>query len=711
MLISAVAGTAGVGKTALAVRWAHRIKDRFPDGQLYVDLRGYGPDQPAAPDDTLAAFLRALGVEGTVIPQELTERAALFRTLVDQKRLLIVLDNAHSPEHVRPLLPGTPTCFVVVTSRDSLAGLAAREGAQRINLDRLTTDEAHRLLTELLGNHSDADSAAMSQLIELCAHLPLALRITAERIRERPRRQLADLVTELADEQARLDLLDTGDPHSSVRAVFSSSYRHLEPDTARLFRLLGLHPGHDIDAHALTALAGSDDLRATQRRLGTLVRANLVDETADHHFQLHDLLWAYAAELSETTDTAADRRAALARLFDYYLHTASVAASFIAPHERDLPAQAVSRVAVPAFASYEAAVRWLDTERANLIRAAETAAAWNLPTYPTDFFLVLSWYLDLGWYLDDSRRLHTTALAVARERGDSVAEGLAIRGRGMVSFRLDRFADAARDFEDSLALHEAAGERTLQALTLNCLGALCGLVGPAEDAIRHLQRSADIYAELGHRWLSQRPLVNLGLLYRRRGQYEQAFTCLREAFAIAEEGNHPPFLAHAAYGLAGLYRDTQRYDEALDCARRALTFARKARFQFLECLALNRLGTVYLRLGDLDTALQHHHEALKIARATSNTRLEAMALNGSAEAHAAAGAPAEAIRCHTDALVAAASQGANYEQARAHAGLGDAHDQLGERDKAIEHWQQALTSYRDLQAPKAAEMQAKLARY
>lgn len=445
-------------------------------------------------------------MDGTAIPRELTERAARFRTLVDRKRLLVLLDNAHSAEQVRPLLPGTSTCFVVVTSRESLAGLAAREGAQRIDLDRMSSGEAHRLLEERLGDRCHTDPGATTQLIERCAHLPLALRIAAERIRERPRRQIADLVAELADERARLDLLDSGgDPHASVRAVFSSSYHHLEPETARLFRLLGLHPGHDIEGHALTALTGSDDLRATRRWLDALARANLVDETTDHRYQLHDLLWTYAAELIET-DTATERQAALARLFDYYLLTASRAASFIAPHELELPAQSASQItAVPTLSTYEAALQWLDVERTNLVRAVESAAGCDLPSYTTDLARAIFAYLDLGWYLDDAEQLHSTVLAAARDRGDPVAEGIALRGLGMVRFRLDRFAEAARYFEDSLALHEGAGEPVLQALTLNALGVLCGFTGRADDAVRHLRRSADLYREFGHRLPAQRP--------------------------------------------------------------------------------------------------------------------------------------------------------------------------------------------------------------
>ena len=706
--IAAVVGTAGVGKTAVTVRWAHRVKDRFPDGQLHVDLRGYGPDHPMSPEDALAAFLRALGVDGASIPQDPTERAARFRTVVDRKKMLILLDNARSAVQVRPLLPGSSGCVVVVTSRDSLGGLVAREGARRVCLDRMPVGEAHRLLTELLGDTGDPEATA--RLIEHCARLPLALRIAAERIREHPH-HLAALVAELADEQARLDLLDSGnDPDTSVRAVFFSSYRNLDPETARLFRLFGVHPGHDIDAHSLTALAGGSDPRTTRRHLDTLARAHLVDETADRRYVLHDLLATYAAELTETTDTPAMRTAALTRLLDYYLHTAAQAVRLVNPSEVEPPDAAGSRVtATPDLSTYDTAIRWLNTERANLVRAAEAATP-DLPAYTTKLSRVLSGYLDIDICLDDVRRLQTTALDIARERGDLVTEGIALRSFGLMHMFAHQFDEAARHFEESLALHEKAGTRVYQATTLSHLGVLCGFAGRVQDAMRHLRRSADLFAELGHRLMAQWPLTNLGQLHLRQAQPESALHYLRQAFTITNEHDYPPGQFLTSYALAGAYRDTGRYSDALDHAHQALNIARSSRFSMHEVTTLYRLGTIHLRLGNHRTARQHHSEALARASNFADTQLAAMALNGLAETSAAEGAPADVTRRHhLDALAAATDLGAQYEQARAHAGLGDLHQRQGEDGRAIAHWQQALTTYRDLRAPKTAELQEKIA--
>jgi DNA-binding SARP family transcriptional activator len=324
VMISAISGTAGVGKTALAVHWAHQVAGRFSDGQLYVNLRGYDPDPPMTAADALARFLRSLGVPGPGIPQDLEDRAAQYRSLVAGRRMLIVLDNVGSTEQVRPLLPGTSSCLTVVTSRDSLAGLVAREGAVRLDLDLLPGSEAVSLLQDLIGERATADPAATRELAAQCSRLPLALRVAAEFAAARPATPLASLITELTGQQQRLDLLDAaGDRRTAVRAVFSWSVRSLDPATARTFRLLGLHPGIDLDLDATAALTASTTTQA-ERALQALTRGCLTRPTAPGRYTMHELLRAYARDLSASTDTRADRNAALTRLFNHYLHTAAI---------------------------------------------------------------------------------------------------------------------------------------------------------------------------------------------------------------------------------------------------------------------------------------------------------------------------------------------------------------------------------------------------
>ena len=323
VVISVIAGTAGVGKTALAVHWAHEAAGRFPDGQLYVNLRGYDPGQPMRAADALAGFLRALGMPGQNIALAQDERAAQFRTMVAGRRMLIVLDNASDVDQVRPLLPGTPSCATVVTSRDALTGLVARDGARRLDLDLLPLPDALSLLRALIGDRVDADPAAAAALAANCCRLPLALRVAAELAAARPAASLAQLARELTDQQRLLDLLDAGgDQYTAMRAVFSWSCRHLDPAAARAFRLAGGFPGASLDAYAVAALTGSSLQLATQV-LAQLHRACLIQQTVPGRYDMHDLLRGYARELATAQDSEQERRVALTRLFDYYLHTAA----------------------------------------------------------------------------------------------------------------------------------------------------------------------------------------------------------------------------------------------------------------------------------------------------------------------------------------------------------------------------------------------------
>ena len=301
--VIAVTGAAGVGKTALALRWAHEVAFRFPDGQLHADLRGYDPGSPVPPAEVLARFLRSLGVPGAEIPADQTERAARFRSLLTGQRVLVVLDNARSAEHVRPLLPATPGCAVVVTSRDSLAGLVVRDGAQRLDLDLLPLTDAVHLLRSLIGGRVDADPAAAQTLAVECARLPLALCAAAELAAGCPAAPLAELVRQLGDRHQRLDLLDGGgDPRTALRAVFSWSYQHLDSDSARALRLLGLHPGIDIEPYAGAALMGTTVAQA-RRLLSALARAHLIRPVGPARYAMHDLLRVYAAELAVGCDS------------------------------------------------------------------------------------------------------------------------------------------------------------------------------------------------------------------------------------------------------------------------------------------------------------------------------------------------------------------------------------------------------------------------
>ncbi len=332
VVISAIGGTAGVGKTALALHFAHQVAGRFGDGQLHVNLRGYDPTgSPATSAAAIRGFLEGLGVPPERIPASPEAQAGLYRSLLSGKRMLIVLDNARDEQQVRPLLPASPASLVLVTSRNQLSGLAAADGARLISLDVLTHAEAVQLLTARLGAHrAVAEPAAVDRIASLCAGLPLALAVAAARAAARPGFPLSALAAELADSAVRLDALDAGDPVSSVRAVLSWSYQQLGDEPARMFRLLGIHPGPDITAPAAASLGGRGQPQA-RRLLRDLARAHLITEHVPGRYAFHDLLRAYAAEQAHSTDSESSRRQATGRVLDHYLHTAARGAFLLDP--------------------------------------------------------------------------------------------------------------------------------------------------------------------------------------------------------------------------------------------------------------------------------------------------------------------------------------------------------------------------------------------
>ena len=424
VVIAAIHGMAGVGKTALAVHWGHRIARKFPDGQLYTDLRGHSPRAAMTPGEALGRALRALGVPDRQIPAEEEEQAALYRSLLAGRRVLVVLDNAATPEQVRPLLPGSAGCMAVVTSRCRLSGLAARDGAQRINLDVLPAAQAVAVLAQSAGAaRVDAEPAAADELARLCGRLPLALRIAAERVASRPRSALADLAGELTGARNRLDLLCAGDDDATaVRAVFSWSYRTLPPDAAGVFRSLGLLAGPDVSAPAVAALIAADTATARQL-LELLAGMYLVEESGQDRYRLHDLLRLYAAERSVAEDTDEDRAAARRRVLDWYLHTAYAANSAITCIPRHFALDAAAEGCVPlTFATIRQALDWCETEHGNLMAsirmAAETGhhvAAWKIPVTLWSHFVIRK-----PWH--DVITSHQLGLAAAREIGDRTGE-------------------------------------------------------------------------------------------------------------------------------------------------------------------------------------------------------------------------------------------------------------------------------------------------
>jgi len=659
VVIAAVSGTAGVGKTALAVHWARRVAGAFPDGQLYVNLRGYDPEQPVSPGDALAGFLRALGVAGQDIPPEVDERAAAYRSALSGRRMLLVLDNAATVEQVRPLLPGSASCMAVVTSRDSLAGLVARHGARRMDLDTLPLADAVALLRELIGGRAGAEPGATVTLARQCARLPLALRVAAELAAASPESLLRDLAGELADEQRRLDLLDAGgDARTAVRGVFSWSYRHLPAGAARAFRLLGLHPGPDLDAYAAAALTAAT-LEQARDFLGLLTRAHLLQSARPGRYGMHDLLHAYAGQLA-AADSAGERQAALTRLFDHYLATVVTAMDTLFPAEQHYrPRVPATGTPAPPLADPADARAWLDTERATVLEVAAHAAAHGLPGYTTRLAATVYRYLETGGHYPDAVIIHTHARSAARGAGDRAAEATALTNLGIVSWRQGRYKQAADHHKQALAASREIGDRRGAAIALS----------------------------------------NLGIVYERQGRYEQAADCYSPALALSRETGDRTGEARAVGNLGSVAVRQGRYEQAADCYSRALALFRETGDRAGEASALPDLGVAYQRQGRYEQAADCYSRALALFRETGDRSGEAEALNGVGEMLHSIGSPDQARANHAAALTMASQTGDKHEQARAHNGLAAAHQATGDAGLADYHQRRALDIHTSLVPP------------
>ena len=709
VLISAVAGTAGVGKTALAVHWAHQVADRFPDGQLYVDLRGYDPQRPLAPAEALARFLREMGADGDQIPADEAELAARYRTMLAGRRMLVVLDNAHRADQVRPLLPGSPSCFVLITSRDDLAGLVARDGACRIDLDLLTTAEAVTLLRALIGSRVDAEPESAAALAERCTRLPLALRIAAELAAARPDMPLADVLEGLQDEQDRLDLLEIAqDPRTAVRSVFSWSCQHLTSDAAHAFSLLGLHPGPDADGYALAALAGLP-LRQARALLGELARAHLVAAACDGRYSMHDLLRVYAAERAAETIAAAERDAARARLLGYFLSTAATAMDTLFPHEHDLRPQPPPALSpAPAVTEPAAAARWIDQQRPALTAAAVQAARHGWPRHSVDLSRVLWRALEVGGHYTEALAIHSAAAEAAAEHGGR-ADVLA--NLGSIHWWLGNHRTAQECFEQSLAGHREAGESAGEARALGRLGLVCERLGDYPAAVARMREALAICQRTGNRYGEGTHLINLGTLHRRLGQYAEAAEHQRAAAAVFTGLGELRLEGYALGNLGATESLLGRHTEALAHLDRALVNCQRAADRGGEGSALGTIGAVYRRLRQYPEALDYLHRALAISRETGDRSLETETLGTLADTLHDMGQTGPALARFRAALALASKAGDRFEQARALDGIARALAGAGQHGQAREHWLRALAIFSDLGVPEAGQVRARLVGY
>ncbi len=666
---------------------------------------------PVSAADALAGFLRELGVRGRDVPADLDERAARYRSLLAGKRILIVLDNASEVEQVRPLLPGAPGCVAVVTSRDSLAGLVARDGAIRVDLEPLPPEDAVSLLSALIGPRAAAEPAAAAALAAQCCRLPLALRVAAEVAAGRPSISLAGLVAQLADQQRRLDVLDAaGDPRTAVRAVFSWSYRHLEPDAARTFRLTGLHPGPDLEPSAAAALTGFTADHVV-RLLDRLARAQVVQPGAPGRYGLHDLLRGYALELAAEHDGEEEERAALTRLFDHYLQAAAAAADLVYPAERHhRPRITVPAASGPPFTNDPAAAReWLDAERPGLVAMTAYAATHGWPSHATRLARTLFRYLDVGGYFPEAITIYHHARSAARQAGDRGAEAEILNDLGSAEMRQGHYEQAADCQRQALALYRALGDRPGQARALGDLGTIEYYLGSYQESADHQGQALAMFRETADQSGQATALSGLGNAYDRQGHYEQAADQYEQALTLYREAGDRTGEGRVLGNLGILDRNLGRYEQAADHFRQALSLFRQTGSPPNEALALCQLGIIEQIQGRYAQAASYHRQAYAMHCKAGNPSGQVDALNGLADVLLAEGRTGEARTEYAAALRLASETGLKFEQARAHDGLGRVHHLTDGLSQACQHWQQALVLYTELGVPEAEDVRALLA--
>ncbi|WP_439951549.1 BTAD domain-containing putative transcriptional regulator [Planomonospora sphaerica] len=665
VIVTVITGAPGLGKTTLATRWGHRVADRFPDGQLYVNLHGYSQGAPVPGTQALSHFLRGLGVAADQVPHGLDEKASLYRSLMADKRILVVLDNAAKPDQVRPLIPGLSLCRVVVTSRDLLRGLSVTHDVHTLALDVLSADEAEALLVAILGEKRTRDeSAAVTTLASLCGHLPLALRLAAAHLAGQPGLSVADFATRLAEENALTALDIEDDPYVGIRAAFETSYRNLPEAPRKVFRFMGLHPGPDIGIDEITALTGLSrgDVRAA---VEGLVSAHLVQYGEAQRLVLHDLIRVFARERCDLDEDKTDLRNALSRLFDWYLHAVKAAMGHIYTEHNGLElASDPPPCGIPTFENYDSAAKWLDVHYSSVVAIVGHAAACGWPDHAWKLADAMDYFFYLRNRTDDWMSIHQIALSAVREVGDKSGECRILNALGAANMHADRVVECLNYQRQALELSRAAGDVGGEAYALSRIGYSLLWAGGFHEAMERCSEAVDLYRALGNEQGEAIAFTSLGIAHLRLGNPGDALNFLQRALAFDRKNGNPHdegyvltligdayealgdleaaaeiyrqstllnrgienyrFEANALAGLGRVYRRRGRLEEALDFHVRALALIGSEGDRWSACEMLMDLGIDYLSLGDAEAALENHRNALSIADSLEDPYLQGL---------------------------------------------------------------------------------------
>lgn len=612
LIVAAIVGTAGVGKTTLAIHWAYRVADRFPDGNLYVNLRGFDPSgPPTEPAEVVRRFLDALGVSPPAIPASVEAQVGMYRSLLAGRRMLLLLDNARDADQVAPLLPGAPGCLVLVTSRNQLSGLVAA-GARPITLDLLSHDESVQMLAQRLGlERVAAEPDVIAEIVARCARLPLALAIVAARAVANPEFPLSTLAEQLRGARRRLDELDGGDTATDARAVFSWSYRSLDAPAARLFRLLGLHPGPDVTVQAAASIAGKP-VAHVRPLLAQLVRANLLSEHTPGQYTFHDLLRAFSSELTETEDSASDRHAATQRMLDHYLHTACNADLLLFPHgERIMLTTPEPGVCTEDPGDHDQAMAWFTAEHPVLLAVIEQAARTGFHRHACQLAWAVFVFLHRKGHWQERAATQHVALDAARHLGDACAQARSHRYLGSAYADLGREDDAHIHLRHALELANDVGDPVEQAWCHYYRELLYGMHGRDAEALDSAQQALQLFQVADDRTGHAIALTDVGWYLGRLGRHRQAVELCQQALCLHEELDNRPYQAHTWSCLSEIYQQLGDQPRSIDSMRRALDLFRELGDRFGEASALAKLSELHSNAGDPDAA----HDASRAAHA------------------------------------------------------------------------------------------------
>ncbi|MFH9423951.1 BTAD domain-containing putative transcriptional regulator [Streptomyces sp. NPDC017529] len=659
MVVAAISGIGGVGKTALAIHVAHGVRSHFPDGQLYVDLQGAGPG-PADPEAVLGAFLRALGTPDAALPRGVTERAALYRSALDGRRVLVLLDNARDAGQVRPLLPGARGCAALISSRTRMTGL---EGAHLVDLDVMDPQEALALFSCIAG----VEHEAAPDVVASCGYLPLAIRIAASRLAARRAWSVADLARKLADERNRLRELRAGD--LAITATFEWGYGQLSPRQARAFRLLGLPGGPDISLPAAAALLGLDPAEAAEL-LESLVDASLLESAAPDRYRCHDLVRLYARSCAERDEDPAQREAALSRLLDFYLATTAQVYVIERPGDPVLDHLEPTRWPGLVFDSNDAALTWLFNEARNLLACARAAAHGPGLRRAADLLLVAKDLAESG--ADDRQYVEVNAhlVAAAQQADDARAEGRLHCPMAHLHLLAGRIKEAEQSAQAALVLRLRCADPVLSAHALNESGILASVQRRHEEAEAYLTQALDAFRRYGNRNSTASVLANLSRLYLDVGRVQEAVHLAEQALAMYQAMGATLRLASGKYNLALALAQADRREDALEQLDQVLRIFRHSRYRLWEAMTYWRM----------------------------------------AEIHLAAGRPTQAAGLAEQALATSRGTGSTWVRANALIVLGRALRRTRHADRARACWEEALAIHEQLGSPEVADVRALLAR-